>query len=57
MAEGCDPLLLRQQAIITPAGGLGLHSEFIATRVLRTVREIADRVRSQSVAAQMTLGA
>ena len=57
VAEGCDPLLLRQQAIITPAGGLGLHSEFIATRVLRTVREIADRVRSQAVAAQMTLGA
>ena len=49
--------LFRLDRIITPAGGLGLHNEYIATRVLRIVREIADRVRSQSVAAQMTLGA
>ncbi|MGD9704940.1 MAG: hypothetical protein AB7Q42_10905 [Acidimicrobiia bacterium] len=57
VAAGCDPLLLRQRAIITPMGGLGLHSEFIAARVFRIVREISDRVGSQAVAAQMTLGA
>jgi hypothetical protein len=57
VAGGCDPLLLRQQALITPSGGLGSHSESVAARVLRIVREIADRVHGQAVAARLTIGA
>ena len=57
VAAGCDPLLLRQQAIITPTCSLGTHTEAIASRVLRHVREIADRVHSQAVAARLTVGA
>ena len=57
VAAGCDPMLLRQQAIITPTCGLGAHTEAIAGRVFRHVREIADRVHSQAVATRLTVGA
>lgn len=57
VTAGCDPTLLRQQALITPTGGLGQHSVAVAARVLRMIREIADRVHSQAVATRLTVGA
>jgi methionine synthase II (cobalamin-independent) len=55
--HGCDPLLLRQRAWITPACGLGLHSEGVAEHVATLVSDVAHRVRNQSTAARLTLGA
>lgn len=54
---GCDPLLLRQRAWITPACGLGLHSQGVAEHVAGLVSEISHRVRTQAGAARLTLGA
>ena len=54
---GCDPVLLRTQAIITPACGLALHDEAQAALVLRLTNEIAERVHGQAVATRLTIGA
>jgi len=56
VGAGCDPLLLRRQALITPSGGLGQHSVPVVARVLRIVRELADRVHGQAAATQLTVG-
>lgn len=55
--RGCDPMMLRQQAWITPACGLGLHSEGVAQHVFGLVADIAYRVRTQSTALRLSLGA
>jgi methionine synthase II (cobalamin-independent) len=55
--RGCDPLLLRQRAWLTPACGLGLHSVGVAEHVARLVSDVAHRVRTQASAARFTLGA
>jgi hypothetical protein len=57
VAAGCDPVRLRQQSLITPACGLGLHSDVVARRILTMVRHLADRVHSQAVATRLTIGA
>lgn len=57
VSAGCDPQRLRQQALITPTGGLGQHSVVVAARVLRIVRELAERVHGQAVATRITVGA
>lgn len=54
---GCDPMLLRQRAWITPACGLGLHSEGVAEHVAGLVTEVSHRVRTQATADRLTLGA
>lgn len=55
--RGCDPLLLRVQALITPECGLGNHSIDAAERVLGFVSELEARVRDQIVATRLSLGA
>lgn len=55
--RGCDPLLLRVQALITPECGLGNHSAEAAERVLGFVAELEARVRDQIVATRLSLGA
>lgn len=54
---GCDPVLLRTQSLISPAGGLGTHSDAVAKRVLRITGEVAHRVHSQAVATRLSIGA
>ncbi len=55
--NGCDPMRLRTQAIITPACGLAFHGpEQIAT-VHHLVRRVAERVQDQAIAARMSAGA
>ena len=56
-ARGCDPVQLRQQSMVTPECGLGLHSQQVAERVHRVVAEVGRRVRDQATAARMVLGA
>lgn len=55
--RGCDPSLLRQQSLITPACGLGMHSSAVAERVLRINRELSRRVRDQAAATRFAFGA
>lgn len=55
--RGCDPVLLRQQSLVTPACGLALHDETSAALVHRVVQGVALRVRDQAVATRLTVGA
>jgi hypothetical protein len=54
---GCDAVLLRTRSLVTPACGLGLHSEAVARRVFRINAELAHRVHSQAVATRLSIGA
>ena len=54
---GCDPVRLRNQAIVTPACGLALHDDTQAASVLRLTVEIAERVHEQAAATRVTVGA
>lgn len=54
---GCDPVLLRQQALITPACGLSGHGRTQAGQVLRLAGRLAERVHAQAIAARFSLGA
>jgi hypothetical protein len=55
--NGCDPLLLRTQAILTPACGLALHRPEQVRPVHDLVRRVAERVQDQALAARMSAGA
>jgi hypothetical protein len=55
--RGCDPVLLRSRAVITPACGLAGHGPSQAARALHLASTLADRVHDQAVAARLTLGA
>jgi hypothetical protein len=55
--RGIDPVMLRQQSLITPDCGLASHTPSVAARVFRIAGEIGERVRDQSMAHQWVLGA
>lgn len=55
--NGCDPLLLRTQAILTPACGLARHRSSQVPAVYALVRRLAERVQDQALAARMSAGA
>ncbi|MBL8778800.1 MAG: hypothetical protein JNK12_22915 [Acidimicrobiales bacterium] len=54
---GCDPVLLRTQAMVTPACGLALHGEPQAAHVLSLARNVAQRLHDQAVGVRLTAGA
>jgi hypothetical protein len=54
---GCDPIRLRQQALLTPACGLANHDPVQAAHVLDLTMGVAERVHSQAVAIRMSVGA
>lgn len=55
--RGADPVLLREQCILTPECGLGTHGAPVAEGVCHVLRDVARRVRSESAAAKFVLGA
>jgi hypothetical protein len=55
--RGCDPLRLRQQALVSPACGLARHGVTQAERALRLARELAHRVGDQAAATRLSVGA
>jgi hypothetical protein len=55
--RGCDPVQLRQQALVTPACGLADHGTSQAELALRLAREVAERVFDQAAATRLTVGA
>ena len=55
---GCaDPMLLRTQALVSPAGGLDLFAREQVGLVLELTGAVALRIRHQAVASRLTLGA
>ena len=56
-AAGCDPIRLRQQALLTPACGLAGHDPQQAAHILDLTLGVAERVHSQAVAVRMSVGA
>ena len=54
---GCDPALLRRQALVTPVCGLARHGEAQATHVLDLTRQIAERLHDQVVGVRLSVGA
>ncbi|MGQ0830804.1 MAG: hypothetical protein ACT4OV_03915 [Microthrixaceae bacterium] len=54
---GCDPVLLREQALITPACGLAMHGEAQADLVLSLTNQVARRLETQTHGMRLTVGA
>ena len=54
---GCDPLLLRKHALLTPACGLANHGPSQAALVMRLTNAVADRVHDQALATRLSVGA
>lgn len=54
---GCDPALLRQQALVTPVCGLANHGASQADLVLGLASAISARVQDQALAARLSVGA
>ena len=54
---GCDPIVLRQRSMVTPQGGLGVHTPSVAERVCELVRDISRRINQQAIASRFALGA
>ena len=54
---GCDPVLLRTQAMITPACGLWRHGIPQAQQVLQFTNRLAARLHDQAIGVRLTVGA
>jgi methionine synthase II (cobalamin-independent) len=54
---GCDPVLLREQALVTPACGLATHGEAQADLVVSLTTQVARRLETQNHGMRLTVGA
>lgn len=54
---GCDPVLLRRQALVTPVCGLALHDEAQADHVFTLSRLLAERIEDQVTGIRLSVGA
>ncbi|MGH9275250.1 MAG: hypothetical protein ACRDZU_11445 [Acidimicrobiales bacterium] len=54
---GCDPVQLREQALITPACGLATHGHGQADLVLSLTNQVARRLETQAHGMRLTVGA
>jgi hypothetical protein len=55
--RGCDPVRLRQQALVAPACGLAGHGPTQAERAMLLARELGNRVHDQAAATKLAIGA
>jgi hypothetical protein len=55
--NGCDPVLLRRHALVTPVCGLALHDEVQADHVFTLVRELAEKIHDQVMGIRLSVGA
>ncbi len=55
--NGCDPMRLRTQAILTPGCGLARHAPEQVGPIFDIVRRLSERVEDQALAARMSAGA
>lgn len=54
---GCDAVLLRTHALVTPACGLALHGVSQAERVLALNRQVAAQLHDQAIGVRLAVGA
>lgn len=54
---GCDPVLLRSHALVTPACGLALHGEAQADQVMTLTQDLSRRMGTQAQGMRLTVGA
>lgn len=54
---GCDPVLLREHALITPACGLATHDEAQADLIVSLTNQVARRLETQTRGMRLTVGA
>ena len=54
---GCDPVLLREQAMITPACGMATHDEAQADLIVSLTNQVARRLQTQTQGMRLTVGA
>jgi hypothetical protein len=57
VAVGVDPMQLRLRSMVSPADGLGHFGPTQAERVIDLVTSLSSRVRRQTIAARLSLGA
>jgi methionine synthase II (cobalamin-independent) len=55
--DGCDPVKLRTQAMITPACGLAGHGITQAEQVMEFCTELAERLHDQAIGVRLSVGA
>ena len=55
--RGCDPVRLRQQALVAPACGLAGHGASQAERAMLLAREIGNRIHDHAAATKLSVGA
>lgn len=55
--NGCDPVLLRRQALVTPVCGLALHDEVQADHAFTLSRELAEKIHDQVMGIRLSVGA
>lgn len=54
---GCDPVLIRRQALVTPACGLALHDTSQVERVFALTRILGMRIHDQLAGVRLSVGA
>lgn len=55
--NACDPVLLRRQALVTPACGLALHDVPQADHVFDITRRLAEKIHDQVMGIRLSVGA
>ena len=55
--NACDPVLLRRQALVTPACGLALHDESQTDHVFDITRRLAEKIHDQVMGIRLSVGA
>jgi methionine synthase II (cobalamin-independent) len=55
--DGCDPVRLRTQAMITPACGLARHGVPQAEQVMAFTNALAERLHDQAIGVRLSVGA
>ncbi|MBX3284492.1 MAG: hypothetical protein KF703_04035 [Actinobacteria bacterium] len=55
--SGCDPVLLRRQALVTPVCGLALHDVTQAEHVFNLTRRLAEKIHDQVMGIRLSVGA
>ncbi|MCU1498356.1 MAG: hypothetical protein JWM47_2309 [Acidimicrobiales bacterium] len=55
--QGCDPVLLRRQAMVSPVCGLALHDEAQADHVFVLTRRLAEKIHDQVMGIRLSVGA
>lgn len=54
---GCDPVLLRRQALVTPVCGLAQHDVAQADHVFALCRKLAEKIHDQVLGIRLSVGA